>query len=227
MMTSMLQEVDGMASVVIQEPPSSPLHMAVFANKVQTLIRRCMVSICSILGCTLSPYNIQQTFPVQPSCRCPREHVPDRVLVELKGVLVDSLVLEQEVDALLSFLFLVDLDMQTPDTSRWREVRDLERWREGGIWYHFQVDQGHCAPPPPGLGFTLFQSPAGTSLGFSSFRTPPPPGTTGSSILHQLISQTFSSDEEERTDDTDDVQHLGFGHRIGKKTTRFTPSDWP
>ncbi|KAI5662816.1 hypothetical protein M9H77_22139 [Catharanthus roseus] len=58
--TSMLQEVDDMASVVIQEPSSSPSHMAVFAKKVHTIIRRCM------------------TFHVQPSCCRPREHVPDR-----------------------------------------------------------------------------------------------------------------------------------------------------
>ncbi|KAI5652951.1 hypothetical protein M9H77_30138 [Catharanthus roseus] len=38
------QEVDDMASVVIQEPASSPSQMAVFAKKVQTIIRRCMVS---------------------------------------------------------------------------------------------------------------------------------------------------------------------------------------
>ncbi|KAI5666589.1 hypothetical protein M9H77_16442 [Catharanthus roseus] len=40
MMTSMLQEVDDMASMVIQEPPSSPSQMAMFAKKVQTIIRR-------------------------------------------------------------------------------------------------------------------------------------------------------------------------------------------
>ncbi|KAI5675573.1 hypothetical protein M9H77_06523 [Catharanthus roseus] len=78
----------------------------------------------------------------------------------------------------------------------------------------------------PGGSRTL-RSPAGTSLGFSSFRAPPPLGTTGSSTLHQPISQASSSNEEEWTDDTDDVQHLGFGHRVRKKTTRFTLSDWP
>ncbi|KAI5680724.1 hypothetical protein M9H77_01951 [Catharanthus roseus] len=35
------------------------------------------------------------------------------------------------------------------------------------------------------------------------------------------------SDEEDREDDMDDVQHFGFGHRVGKKTVQFTPSDWP
>ncbi|KAI5657813.1 hypothetical protein M9H77_26606 [Catharanthus roseus] len=32
----------------------------------------------------------------------------------------------------------------------------------------------------------------------------------------------ISSDDEEWMDDTDDVQRLGFGHRVGKKTTRNT-----
>ncbi|KAI5670989.1 hypothetical protein M9H77_11353 [Catharanthus roseus] len=48
---SMLQDVDDMASVVIQELPTDPSQMAVFAKK---------------------------TFPVQPSRRHPREHVPDQ-----------------------------------------------------------------------------------------------------------------------------------------------------
>ncbi|KAI5649428.1 hypothetical protein M9H77_35433 [Catharanthus roseus] len=78
MMTSILHEVDDMASVVIQEPPIDPSQMAVFAKKVQTIIRRCMVSIGGTLGCTQSQHDIQQTFPVQSSHRRPREHVPDR-----------------------------------------------------------------------------------------------------------------------------------------------------
>ncbi|KAI5648698.1 hypothetical protein M9H77_34703 [Catharanthus roseus] len=43
--TSMLQEVDDMASVAIREPPSSPSQIAAVMKKVQTIIRRCMVSI--------------------------------------------------------------------------------------------------------------------------------------------------------------------------------------
>ncbi|KAI5661656.1 hypothetical protein M9H77_20979 [Catharanthus roseus] len=60
-----LPEVDDMAPVVIQEPPSFPSQMALFAKK-------------GTLGCTTSQHDIQQTFPVQPSRRRPREHVPDR-----------------------------------------------------------------------------------------------------------------------------------------------------
>ncbi|KAI5672953.1 hypothetical protein M9H77_13317 [Catharanthus roseus] len=78
MMTSMLQEVDDMASVVIREPPSSLSQIPAVMKKVQTIIRRCMVSIGGTLGCTPSQHDIQATFPVQPSRRRPREHVSDR-----------------------------------------------------------------------------------------------------------------------------------------------------
>ncbi|KAI5648624.1 hypothetical protein M9H77_34629 [Catharanthus roseus] len=67
-----MMEVDDMASVVIQEPPSSPSQMALFAKKVQTIIQRCMVSIDGTLGCTPSQHDTQQTFPMQPSRRVPR-----------------------------------------------------------------------------------------------------------------------------------------------------------
>ncbi|KAI5654704.1 hypothetical protein M9H77_31891 [Catharanthus roseus] len=145
MMTSMLQEVDDMASVVIQEPPSSPSQMVVFAKKVQTIIRRCMVSIGSTLGCTLLQHNIQQTFSSLSSG---------------SGTLQ--------------------------------------------------------MPPPPGLGFAPFQSPHSTSFGFSGFVHP---------LLRVQLASTF--DEEERTDDMNVVQHYRFEHRVGKKTMRFTLSDWP
>ncbi|KAI5653724.1 hypothetical protein M9H77_30911 [Catharanthus roseus] len=79
--------------------------------------------------------------------------------------------------------------------------------------------------PLPGLGFASFQAPYSTSYGFYRFRAPPPLGTVGSSTLHQPISQASSSEEEERADDMNSVQHYGFKHRVGKETTRFTPSD--
>ncbi|KAI5670613.1 hypothetical protein M9H77_10977 [Catharanthus roseus] len=82
-------------------------------------------------------------------------------------------------------------------------------------------------PPAPSLGFASFQSPHSTAYGFSGFRAPLPPGTAGSSTPYQPISQASSSDEEKREEDIDGVQHLAFGHRVGKKTVRFTPSDWP
>ncbi|KAI5657063.1 hypothetical protein M9H77_25856 [Catharanthus roseus] len=80
-------------------------------------------------------------------------------------------------------------------------------------------------PLPPSLGFASFQAPHSTFYGFFGFRAPPPPGTAGSSTLHQPISQASSSDEEERANDMDGLKRYRFGHRVGKKTTRFTPSD--
>ncbi|KAI5654393.1 hypothetical protein M9H77_31580 [Catharanthus roseus] len=62
MMTSILQEVDDMATGVIQGPPSSLTQITSFAKKVQTIIRRCMVSIGGILGCTASQYDISRHF---------------------------------------------------------------------------------------------------------------------------------------------------------------------
>ncbi|KAI5658944.1 hypothetical protein M9H77_27737 [Catharanthus roseus] len=77
---------------MLQEPPLSPSQMAAVMKKVQTIIRRCMVSIGSTLGCTPSQHDIQATFSVQPSRRRPREHVPDREgLMELKRVFRDIL----------------------------------------------------------------------------------------------------------------------------------------
>ncbi|KAI5659912.1 hypothetical protein M9H77_28705 [Catharanthus roseus] len=80
-------------------------------------------------------------------------------------------------------------------------------------------------PPATGLGFASFQSPHSTAYGFFRFWAPPPTGTAGSSTPHQPISQASSSDEEEQQDDIDGTQPLGFGHRVGKKTVRFTPSN--
>ncbi|KAI5676806.1 hypothetical protein M9H77_07756 [Catharanthus roseus] len=76
-------------------------------------------------------------------------------------------------------------------------------------------------PPVPSSGFTAFQSPHPSAYGFGRFRAPPPPSIAGASTPHQPISQTSSSDEEEGQD------ALSRGHRVGKKTVRFTPSDWP
>ncbi|KAI5648036.1 hypothetical protein M9H77_34041 [Catharanthus roseus] len=125
----MLQEVDDMASVVIQEPPTDPSQLAVFAKKVQTTIRRCMVFI--------------------------GDTSPSRFRICLISITT---------------------------------------------FYIFRVFRVSCTPPP---------------------------GIAGSCTPHQPILHASSFDEEEQTDDMDGVQHYGFGHRIGKKTTRFTPSDWP
>ncbi|KAI5653813.1 hypothetical protein M9H77_31000 [Catharanthus roseus] len=200
-------EVDDMATEVIQGPPSSPTQEASFAKKVQTIILR-----------------------FQPSRRHPQEHISNRGAHKVKreasrlpgrGARHGHTDLGHEVEH-VGASHLVDpfdsSDLDIPSFSL-------------GLTPPSQSLPGGSgtlrASPPPGLGFTLFQSPYHTFLGFSSFRAPPPPGTAGSSTPHQHISHSSLSDEEERTNDTTHVQHLGFEHRIGKKTTRFTPSDWP
>ncbi|KAI5683034.1 hypothetical protein M9H77_04262 [Catharanthus roseus] len=195
-----MMEVDDMGSVVIQEPPSSPSQMAVFAKKVQTIIRRCMVSIGGTLECTPSQHDNQHTFLVQLSCRRRREHVPDRGSRRVKrgarrhpghGV----------------------------GGGRPRVPPAPER--------HKYVDPGHVVVERgEGSGrFASFQSPHSISYGFFGFQALPPPSTAGSSTPHQPISQASSFDEEDRENDMDVVQYFGFGHRVGKKTVRFTPSD--
>ncbi|KAI5648516.1 hypothetical protein M9H77_34521 [Catharanthus roseus] len=73
------------------------------------------------------------------------------------------------------------------------------------------------------------RAPLPRDLGLSSFQAPPPPGTVGSSTPHMPISYASLSDldehDDERMDDVIPAQQLGFSHRVGKKTTRFTPSD--
>ncbi|KAI5673137.1 hypothetical protein M9H77_13501 [Catharanthus roseus] len=76
----------------------------------------------------------------------------------------------------------------------------------------------------PDLGFSSFQAPSPPGTGSSSFQALPPPGTVGSSTLYMPISTVSSSDTDEHDDEQTDVmtpaQQLGFGHRVGKNTTR-------
>ncbi|KAI5667569.1 hypothetical protein M9H77_17422 [Catharanthus roseus] len=206
---NMILEVDDMASVAIQQPPANPSQMAVFAKKVQTIMWRCMVSIGSTLGCTPSQHDIQQTFSVQLSLRRPREHVLDRGARGVKRVA------RRQPDCGVG-----GGRPPVPPIPHSLGLTQASQSLPSG----FGTSQ---TPPPPGLGFDSFQAPHFTSFEFLGFRAPPLPGTAGSSTPHQPVSQASSSDEEERADDMDVVQHYGFGHRVGKKTTRFMPSDWP
>ncbi|KAI5681157.1 hypothetical protein M9H77_02384 [Catharanthus roseus] len=190
MVNSMLQEVDDMALVVIQEPPTDPSQMTVFAKKVQTIIQRYMVPIGSTLGCTPLQRDIQQTFLVQPSCRRPQEHVSDRGACGVKRG-----ARRQPGRGAGGGRLPVP-----PFPHRYEHVDPV----------HVEVERGE--------GFGGGQPTVDPSC-------TPPPGTAGSSTPHQPLSQASSSDEEERADDMDGVQHYGFGHCVGKKTTRFTPSD--
>ncbi|KAI5666724.1 hypothetical protein M9H77_16577 [Catharanthus roseus] len=226
-----MMEVDDMASVVIQEPPSSPSQMAVFAKKVQTIIRMCMVSIGGTLGL----------------CHRPREHVLDWGAHGVKrgarrqpghgarGVRPPILPFpgrHEHVDS-----GHVEVERGEGSGGGQPTIDPFDSPDLGipsfslGLTPPFKsLPSGSGIlqmPPPPDLGFVPFQSPHPKSFGFSGFRTPPPSDTASSSTPHQHISQASSFDEEERTDETDVLQHLGFGDRVGKKTTRFTPSDWP
>ncbi|KAI5659256.1 hypothetical protein M9H77_28049 [Catharanthus roseus] len=66
---------------------------------------------------------------------------------------------------------------------------------------------------------------------------PPSPGTVSSCRqvilrarlvhLHRTSSSDSHGNGDEQTDDMTSALQLGFGHHVGKKTTKFTPSDWP
>ncbi|KAI5658061.1 hypothetical protein M9H77_26854 [Catharanthus roseus] len=208
--------------------------MDVFVKKVQTTIRRCMVSIGGTFGCTPPQHDIQQTFPVQPSCRRPQELVPDRGAHGVKRCARRQP--GRGAGDGRPPIFPVP---PFPGRNGHVDPGHVEVGRGEGSGGGYPpidpFDSLNLDIPSFSLGLT----PSSQSLpsGFGTlqmppppglrFRAPPPPGIAGSSTPHQPVLQPCSSDEEERTDNTDDVQHLGFGHRVGNKTMRFTPSDWP
>ncbi|KAI5682804.1 hypothetical protein M9H77_04032 [Catharanthus roseus] len=167
-----------MASVVIQEPPTDPSQMAMFAKKVQTIIRRCMVSIGGTLGYTPSQYNIQDRgAPDRGACGVKRgarrqpgrgascgrtpvppfpnrhEHVdPGHAEVERgEGSGAGQLIIDPFDSPNLDIpSFSLGL---TPASQSLRSGSGTSQM-----------------PSPPGLGFASFQSPHSTSFGFSGFR---------------------------------------------------------
>ncbi|KAI5659564.1 hypothetical protein M9H77_28357 [Catharanthus roseus] len=200
------QEVDDMASVVIQEPTSSPSQMAIFAKKVQTIIRRCIVSIGGTLGCTPSQHDIQQIFPVQPSCRCPREPVPDR---GARGVKRGARGLHGGGARGGRPPAPLDLCRRHADPGRGGEMGEGSGGRGlGDLGSSYQVEsldspdlympsfslgltqptQSHpptsYVPPPPGLAFSSFQSPHPPGNGSSSFQAP---------LAQQIVSSSFQA----------------------------------
>ncbi|KAI5654666.1 hypothetical protein M9H77_31853 [Catharanthus roseus] len=205
-------------------------------KRMMTIIQRCMVSIGGTLGCT-----------VQPSRRRPREHVPDQGARGVKRgarrhpglgarggrppvppapernehVDPGHAVVERGEES--SSSQPIDDPVDSPNLGMPSFSLGLTPTSQP-LPIGFGMSQ---IPPAPGLGFASFQSPHSTAYEFSGFQAPPPPGTASSSTPHQPISQASSSDKEERDDDMDGVHHLGVGHRVGKKTVRFTPSDWP
>ncbi|KAI5668336.1 hypothetical protein M9H77_18189 [Catharanthus roseus] len=181
------------------------------------------------------------TFPVQPSRRRPREHVPDR---GARGVKSGARRHPGRGAGARR--------PPVPPAPQRQEHVDphptvVERGEGSGGCQHYvdPFDGPHLGmpsyslgltpdpeslpsgsrtshmPPAPSSGFTAFQSPDPSAYGFGRFRAPPPPGTAGASMPHEPILQASSSDEEEGQD------ALDHGYRVGKKTVRFTPSDWP
>ncbi|KAI5659538.1 hypothetical protein M9H77_28331 [Catharanthus roseus] len=219
----MLQEV--VSSGVIQGPPSSPSQIASFAKKMQTIIHRCMVSVGGTLGYTPSQHDIKQTFPLQPSRRRPQEPVPDRGAHGVKR-------------GVRRFPGGGARGGQAPVPP--------DMGREG----HADPDFGFDATYPVSSIYIIRASPSGFRVFIISVTSPFVfrilfiSGTTFSRHWEFFISSTSSSGhweffisgtsssehdehDNEQTDVVTLVLQLGFGHRVGKKITIFTPSDWP
>ncbi|KAI5658636.1 hypothetical protein M9H77_27429 [Catharanthus roseus] len=199
-----MMEVDDMAARVIQGLPSSPTQITSFAKKVQTIIRRCMVSIGN---------------PRRGGERGEGSggHGRGDLGSSNHGDSFDSLDLD-----ISSF----SLGLSPPAQSHPGGLGTSYAPPPQGLWF-----SSFWSPHPSGLGFSSFQVPPPLGIVSSSFQAPPHPGTVGSSIPHMPISYASSSDsdehDDERSDDVTPARQLGFGHRVGKKTTGFTPSDWP
>ncbi|KAI5659576.1 hypothetical protein M9H77_28369 [Catharanthus roseus] len=141
---------------------------------------------------------------------------------------------------------LRDSGVSPSRTSMLHEVDDMTTRRGGGSGGPGHGNLGFDVPSDPfhsldldaptfSLDLTpLAQShPSGSSISYvpppstgGISYAPPPPGTLGLSVLHMPIFYASCSDSNELTDNVTPAQQLGFGHHIGKKTTRFMPSDW-
>ncbi|KAI5666967.1 hypothetical protein M9H77_16820 [Catharanthus roseus] len=204
MMTFMLQEIDDMASVeiddmasvVIKEPPSASSQMAIFEKKVQTIIRRHSqynhrVVIPESTYRTGSARRVKRDArrqlghgvgggrPPIPPFRGRPGHADPGYFVMERGEGFGQVERGEEsggghppVDPFDS----LNLDIPSFSLGLTQPSQSLP----GG-------SGTLCAPPPSGLWFAPFQSPADTSLGFSSFHAPPPTGTSGSSTSHQPV----------------------------------------
>ncbi|KAI5664969.1 hypothetical protein M9H77_24292 [Catharanthus roseus] len=164
---SMLQEVDDMASVMIQEPPSFLSQMAIFAKKVQTIIWRCTVSIGVKWGALRQPgCGVGSGRPPVPPFPSRHGHAdPEHIEVERGEGSGGGRPLVDPFDSSNLDILSFSLGLTPPSQSLPGGYGTLR------------------APPYPGLGFAPFHSPHHTSLGFSSFRAPPPSGTAD---LHRI-----------------------------------------
>ncbi|KAI5664421.1 hypothetical protein M9H77_23744 [Catharanthus roseus] len=190
MMTSMLQEVDDMTSVVIREPPSSPsqivvvygLHRRYFG--MHSFAARYPTDVPCVAIATPSHEHVADRGargvkrgawrhpgrgaeggrPPVPPAPERYEHVdPGHVVVE-RGEGSGSG--QPTVDPFDS----PNLDMLSFSLGLTPASQSLPSGSETQL------------SPAPGLGFTSFQSPHSTSYGFSRFRAPSPPDTSASAI---------------------------------------------
>ncbi|KAI5656853.1 hypothetical protein M9H77_25646 [Catharanthus roseus] len=153
---SHVEEVDDMALVVIQEPPTDPSQMAVFAKKVHTIIQRCMISIAVKKGTRRQPgRRAGDGRPPVPPFLDKHEHVePGHAEVEgVEGFGARQSTIDPfdspNLDIPFFSLGLMLASQSLPSGSGTSQM-----------------------PPPPGLGFASFQSPYSTSFGFSGFMHP-------------------------------------------------------
>ncbi|KAI5666787.1 hypothetical protein M9H77_16640 [Catharanthus roseus] len=199
--------------VAIREPPSYLSQIVAVMKKVQTIIRRCMVSIGGTLGCTPSQYDIQATFPVQPSRRRPREHVPDQGALGVKR----GARRHPGRGAGAGRLLVPPAPQRQEHVDPGPAMVERGEGSGSGQQYVDPFDSPHLDMPFYSLGLT--PDPQSLPSGFGTSQMPPTP--TGSWTPQQLISQASSSNKEEGQD------ALYRGHRVGKKTVRLTPFDWP
>ncbi|KAI5675983.1 hypothetical protein M9H77_06933 [Catharanthus roseus] len=229
MMTSMLQEVDDMTTGVLEGPPSSPTR-----HPIQLLRRHPQESV---------PSMVKRGVHKLPNVRARRERAPappysgGRRRGDPKhggergggsggrghayhGSYVSHDPFDSpRRDALTFSLGLIQVA--------------LSHLSGAGTSYvppdKFDSPDTSYVQPPPSVRGMPYAPPCPSTVGLS-FDAPLPPGTAGSSIPYMPIFRVSSFDSEEHGDEpTDDVtpaQQLGFRHRIGKKTTRFTLSDW-
>ncbi|KAI5672784.1 hypothetical protein M9H77_13148 [Catharanthus roseus] len=176
------------------------------------------ISVTDGCVCEESAGDHSETFPVQPLRRRPWEHVLDQ---GARGVKRGA---RRQPSR--------GAGGERPPVPPFSGHFEIERGEGSG-----QVERGEGSggghPPVdpfdslnldmPSFSWGLTQPSQSFPGGSVTLRVPLPPA--GSSTPHQPILQTSSSDDEERAGDMDDVQRLGFEHRVGKKTTRFTPSN--
>ncbi|KAI5672979.1 hypothetical protein M9H77_13343 [Catharanthus roseus] len=171
-MTPMLQEVDDMASVVIQEPLSSPSQMVTFP--VQPSRRRLGEHVLDWgtrgvkRGARRQPgRGAGGGRPTIPPFPGRHEHVdPGHVEVERGEGSGGGQPTTDPFDSPNLGIPSFSLGLMPPSQSLPSGSGTLQM------------------PPPPGLGFAPFQSPHPTSFRFSGFRAHPNPGTTGLSTPH-------------------------------------------